>query len=95
MAYGGLWFDPLRESLQAFADKANEKVNGVVKVKLHKGSATVIGRSSQNALYDKTLATYGVDSSFDQTSAEGFIELYGLQARIASAAAKRTKTPKA
>ncbi|MEM2155750.1 MAG: argininosuccinate synthase [Candidatus Jordarchaeales archaeon] len=83
LVYSGLWVDPLRADLEAFINKVNEKVNGVVKVKLFKGNAQVVGRTSPYALYDKTLATYGKESTFNQYASLGFIELWGLQSKMA------------
>ncbi|NIN52138.1 MAG: argininosuccinate synthase, partial [Nitrososphaeria archaeon] len=59
LAYSGLWVDPLREDLEAFIDKVNEKVDGTVRTKLFKGHSTLVGRKSDSMLYDLTLATYG------------------------------------
>ncbi|ODS35678.1 MAG: argininosuccinate synthase [Candidatus Altiarchaeales archaeon WOR_SM1_86-2] len=89
LAYSGLWMDPLREDLQAFIDKVNEKVTGSVKIKLHKGSCRVVGRKSENAIYDLNLATYGKKDVFDQKASDGFTELWGLQSRIARKIRKR------
>jgi argininosuccinate synthase len=83
MAYAGLWADPLKKDLDAFIDETQKRVNGEVKMKLYKGSATVVGRSSQCSLYNQNLATYDVHSTFNQSSAAGFIELWGLQTRVA------------
>lgn len=82
MVYAGLWTDPLREELEAFIDKANEKVTGKVRVKLYKGNPVIVGRESDNALYDLNLATYDKGDLFNQKSSEGFIELWGLQSRM-------------
>jgi len=79
LVYSGLWVDPLRSDLEAFIDKTQKRVCGKVKLKLYKGSLRVVGRSSPYALYDLKLATYNVDSTFNQFSAHGFIELWGLQ----------------
>lgn len=78
LVYSGLWIDPLREALEAFIDKVNERVNGKVKIKLYKGNAIVVGRKAKKSLYVRDLASYGV-SSFDQRKAPGFIELWTLQ----------------
>ncbi len=94
LAYNGLWYDPLKSDLSAFVEKANEKVTGTVRLKLWKGTSRPVGRKSQNALYDANLATYGVESSFDQTNAKGFIELYGLQTRMACGLAEKAKKRK-
>ena len=83
MTYAGLWADPLKKDLDAFVNETQKRVNGEVKMKLYKGSATVVGRSSQYSLYNQNLATYDVRSKFDQSSAAGFIELWGLQTRVA------------
>ena len=79
LVYQGLWFEPLREALDAFIDVLEEAVTGVVRVKLHKGRAQVVGRSSPYSLYDHELISY-FKSGFDQKLSIGFIELYGLQA---------------
>ena len=84
MCYGALYFDPLVEDLNAFCDKLNEKVCGTVKVKLHKGKADVVALKSPYALYDEKLATFMTDYSFNQNCSSGFIELYGLQMKLAN-----------
>lgn len=86
LAYAGLWVDPAREDLDAFIDKVNEKVEGVVKTKLYKGHSKVVGRQSRSMLYDYNLATYGERSTFNQKSSMGFIELWGLQSKMANLA---------
>lgn len=78
MCYSALWFDPLMDSLNAFMEKSNEMVSGTVTLKLFKGSLIVVSRSSKNSLYEFDLATYEKKSSFNQSSSNGFIELYGL-----------------
>ncbi|MBS7604983.1 MAG: argininosuccinate synthase [Candidatus Bathyarchaeia archaeon] len=85
LVYAGLWMDPLREDLDAFINKTQDRVTGEVRVKLYKGCATVVGRSSPYSLYDMSLATYNIDSSFDQSAAGGFIELWGLATKVAGA----------
>ena len=84
LVYGGLWMEPLREALDAFIDKTQERVSGVVRVKLYKGGLHVVGRFSPLTLYDLNLATYEGVTTFDQTLAEGFIELWGLQTKVAN-----------
>ncbi len=79
LAYSGLWVDPLREDLEAFINKTQERVSGKVKMKLFKGSLRVVGRSSNYSIYNLNLATYDLKSTFDQSLARGFIELWGLQ----------------
>ena len=83
LVYFGLWMDPLREDLEAFINSTQERVSGEVKLKLYKGNALVVGRSSKNMLYDLNLATYGLESTFNQKASEGFIELWGLQTKLA------------
>ena len=83
LVYTGLWFEPLREALDAFIDEVEKEVNGTVKLKLWKGNAVVVGRESDNALYSKELATYEKFSTFDQKLARGFIDLFGLQSVLA------------
>ncbi|MDI9643658.1 MAG: argininosuccinate synthase [Candidatus Verstraetearchaeota archaeon] len=78
LVYAGLWEDPLREELDAFIDKANERVEGRVRVRLYKGSLAITGRESPNSVYDFKTATYDSSSTFDQTLSKGFVELWGL-----------------
>jgi len=85
LVYGGLWSEPLRGSLQGLCESLNGPVTGEVRVKLYKGHASVVGRSSANALYDIAMATYEKEKDiFDHASAVGFIDLWGLEARMAS-----------
>lgn len=78
LIYNGLWFSPLREALQAFVDKTQEKVTGMVKLKLYKGNVVISGRTSPYSLYDPELATYTAADQFDHKASEGFIKIYGL-----------------
>jgi len=78
LIYNGLWFTPLREALQAFIDKTQEKVTGLVILKLYKGTIRIVGRTSPYSLYDPALATYTAEDQFDHTASEGFIKIYGL-----------------
>lgn len=78
LVYNGLWFTPLREALQAFVDKTQEKVTGLVKLKLYKGTIKISGRTSPYSLYDPALATYTAEDQFDHSASEGFIKIYGL-----------------
>ncbi|MFO1479590.1 MAG: argininosuccinate synthase [Turneriella sp.] len=81
LVYNGQWFTPEREALQAFVDQTNRAVNGVVKVKLYKGSAQVIARKSPNSLYSAALASFEKEDVYNQFDAEGFIRLFALTAR--------------
>ena len=88
LVYQGLWFGPLKAALDGFLDATQVTVNGIVRIRLHKGNATVIGRSSPDSLYVPTMATYGSDDRFDHRAAEGFITIWGLPARLWAAARK-------
>ncbi len=84
LCYAGLWHEPLRSDLDAYMDSANAWVTGEVTVKLYKGSATVVARSSPFALYDRALASFGESGGeFSQDASPGFIELFTLQSRMA------------
>lgn len=89
LVYTGLWLDPLREDLEAFIEKTQERVCGEVKVKLYKGGFQVVGRSSPMSLYDINLATYDIQTSFNQSYSEGFIELWGLPTRVSNILKKK------
>ncbi len=78
LIYNGLWFHPLKESLDAFIDHTQKAVTGDVKVKLYKGNCTVVGRRSQYSLYNSELSTFEEDDVYDQNDATGFIRLYSL-----------------
>ena len=82
LIYEGLWFSPLRTSLEAFLKETQQYVNGTVRVKLFKGHAIVEGRKSPNSLYNEKLATYTKDDEFNHASAVGFIELWGLPTKV-------------
>lgn len=82
IVYNGLWYSPLKAALDAFIQKTQERVMGTVRVKLFKGSATIVGRWSDNSLYSPDLATYGSEDQFDHKAAEGFIYVWGLPTRI-------------
>ena len=86
LIYQGLWFGPLKAALDGFLDATQATVNGNVRLRLHKGNATVIGRSSPDTLYVPSMATYGGEDRFDQGAAEGFIYIWGLPARLWAAA---------
>ena len=82
--YDGLWFGPLKRSLDAFIDSTQEHVNGDIRLVLHAGKIIVNGRRSNTSLYDFNLATYDTGDTFDQTMAKGFVKLHGLSAEIAN-----------
>jgi argininosuccinate synthase len=81
LIYNGLWFSPLRVSLDAFVTETQKTVNGVVKIKLYKGNVDIAGRSSANSLYDTKLATYTEEDTFDHKASEGYIKIYSLPAK--------------
>ena len=84
LVYAGLWWEPLRTDLDAYMDAVNAQVTGEVALKLYKGSARVVRRSSPNAIYDPALATFAESGGlFSQQASPGFIELWSLQSRMA------------
>lgn len=82
LVYNGLWFSPLKAALDGFITNTQEQVTGTVRVKLFKGSATIVGRKSDNSLYSLDWATYGEEDVFDHKAAEGFIYIWGLPTRL-------------
>ena len=82
LVYNGLWFTSFREDLTAYIESSQRYVTGTVRLKLFKGSSTVVGRKSPYSLYRHELATYDKGDIFDQSAAAGFIHLWGLPARI-------------
>lgn len=82
LIYNGLWFNPATEALIAYLKQTQKVVNGTAKVKLYKGTATVVARKSNNSLYDENLATYTSADTFDQDAAVGFIKLWGLPSKV-------------
>jgi argininosuccinate synthase len=84
LVYAGLWWEPLRTDLDAYMEAVNAQVTGTIGIKLFKGSARVITRSSPNAVYDAQLATFSESGGlFSQAASPGFIELWSLQSRMA------------
>ncbi len=84
LIYEGLWYSPLKNSIEAFINEAQKNVSGTVKLKLYKGNATVIGRKSEKSLYRVNLATYTPEDDFDHNAATGFIKLWGLPLEVYS-----------
>ncbi len=83
LIYNGFWFDPEREALQAFIDKSQDTVSGVVRLKLYKGNVLTVGRKSDLSLYDEDIASMeGVESDYHPNDATGFIRLQGLKLRM-------------
>ena len=85
LVYDGLWFSPLKHALDAFIDDTQKHVSGEVRLTLHGGRAVVTGRRSDASLYDFGMATYDTGDTFDQSLAKGFVQLWGLPSRMASA----------
>ncbi|WP_407342485.1 argininosuccinate synthase [Pengzhenrongella phosphoraccumulans] len=85
LVYDGMWFSPLKRSLDTFIEDTQRYVSGDVRLVLHGGRAVVSGRRSDSSLYDFNLATYDTGDSFDQSQAKGFIEIYGLTAKLSAA----------
>jgi argininosuccinate synthase len=85
LTYDGLWFSALHRDLRAYAASSQRVVSGDVRIRLDHGNAVVVGRRSPLSLYDKSLATYEADDSFDHASAVGFIEIFGLPLRTEAA----------
>jgi argininosuccinate synthase len=84
LVYAGLWWEPLRGDLDAYIDSVNAQVTGTIGVKLYKGHARVVTRSSPNAVYDQSLASFAESGGlFSQAASPGFIELWSLQSRMA------------
>tara|TARA_Y100001978_G_scaffold119399_1_gene106414 strand:- start:101 stop:1312 length:1212 start_codon:yes stop_codon:yes gene_type:complete len=83
LVYQGFWFGPLKSALDSFIDATQYSVNGIVKIRLHKGNAYVIGRSSsENSLYREDLVTYSKNDKFNHQNAEGFIYMWGMSNKI-------------
>jgi argininosuccinate synthase len=84
LVYAGLWWEPLRADLDAYMDAVNAQVTGTIGLRLYKGSARVVTRSSPNAVYDADLASFAESGGlFSQAASPGFIELWSLQSRMA------------
>ena len=82
MVYNGLWFTPLRESLDAFFEAAAEPATGEIKLRLYKGNIEPVSRKSPNSLYSLDIASFTMGASYDQKDALGFINLIGLPMKV-------------
>jgi argininosuccinate synthase len=89
LAYDGLWYSPLMDSLNAFIASTQRHVSGDIRMTLHGGRAVVTGRRSPRSLYDYELATYDTGDAFDQSLAKGFVQLWSLPSKIAAARDRR------
>lgn len=92
LIYNGLWFGALRRDLAAYVSSSQQHVTGTARVKLYKGSCSVVGRQSPYSLYDLELATYGGGDQFNYQAAEGFITLWGLPLRTQARKQSLNKT---
>ena len=81
LIYNGLWFSAHHQDLAAFVRSTQRFVTGEIRVRLHRGTAVVVGRRSEHSLYSTSLATYGKGDAFDHKAAEGFIGVFGLPLR--------------
>ena len=79
LIYNGLWFSPEREMLQAMIDKSQKNVTGEVKIKLYKGSCSLVGRRSPKSIYNEGIVTFEASNSYNQKDADGFIKLNALR----------------
>ena len=85
LVYNGYWWSPERQALQSLIDYSQLHVNGSVRLKLYKGNVIVVGRQSDDSLFDKDIATFEDDAgAYDQADAAGFIKLNALRLRIAA-----------
>ncbi|MFH1387299.1 MAG: argininosuccinate synthase [bacterium] len=82
LVYNGQWFTPLKKALDAFIDSTQQNVSGVVRLKLYKGSCTVVGRRAKKSLYDPKLASFEKEEVYNHKDAEGFINLFGLPQKV-------------
>ncbi len=88
LVYNGLWFTAHHQDLAAYVQSTQRQVTGAVRLKLHKGMATIVGRKSPKSLYDYALATYDSADQFDRSAAAGFIHIWGLPVRVQAQAQK-------
>ncbi len=78
LVYYGLWYCPLKDSLDDFVASSQKNVTGSIRLKLSKGTCVAVGRKSSHSLYKKELSTYGAQDKFNQKLAEGFIKIWGM-----------------
>ena len=84
LVYYGQWFSPLREALDGFVEESQKVVTGTVKMKLYKGNCTAVGVKSPFSLYREDIATFSKDEVYNQSDAEGFINLFGLPEKVSA-----------
>lgn len=86
LCYGGLWYEPLMDDLNAYIENVNKKITGKVTLQLYKGSVVVMALETPNTIFEEKLATFMASTAFNQNASPGFIELYTLQMRLAQRA---------
>jgi argininosuccinate synthase len=89
LIYNGLWFTRKREALDAFIDETQKNVTGTVRLKLYKGSCSVVGRKSDVTLYEPNIASFDSAQLYDQKDASGFLRIFGLPLRVESLLRKK------
>jgi len=94
LVYDGMWFIPLREAMDAFVDVTQKNVTGTVRLKLYKGNIIPAGVKSLYSLYNEELCTFGVDDVYNQSDAEGFINLFGLPIKVRALMEQKYKKQK-
>ena len=82
LVYNGLWYSPLKNAMDAFIAYTQQPLNGTIRLRFYKGTCTVVGRKSDDALYDYSLATYDAADTFNHAASAGFIELFGLPTKV-------------
>lgn len=92
LIYNGLWYTPLRESMDAFIDETQKRVTGTVVVKVYKGTMRIMSRSSEYSLYDQALASYTSEDTFDHSAGEGFSKIFSLPLRTIARSKARAKS---
>ncbi len=90
LVYDGVWYAPLREAIDAFVDRTQATVTGLVRLKLYKGNCTPAGSKSDYSLYSEELSTFGEDEVYNQHDAEGFINLFGLPLKVQAMMEQKT-----
>ena len=92
LIYNGYWWSPERRVMQGMIDASQVWVNGTVRLRLYKGNVTVVGRKSDNSLFDERVVTFGDDQgAYNQADADGFIRLNALRLRLAGRCAIRSR----
>lgn len=91
LVYNGLWFTPLRESLDAFFDAASQTTTGEVTLRLYKGGVQPVSRKSPHSLYSMNIASFTMGAEYDQKDARGFINLIGLPIQVRASVEKAAK----